>query len=419
LVAAFVPGQAKPLLFEATPKAGTPAKARSNKSNFNRLTLGTSRLNALQVEVFDQYDNPVSGVLINYAAPASLTVNPGLGPNGVVFTDFRTNSDGLHVAMVTAPVSGIPTIDEFGDKGTPGLAGTYAIIATASGGGAPSQAYNVDVDMGPTMVTASVQNASALIGQPLASPVQKLVLRYQRADTYTDTNGDGKDDDNGDFRDENFTAKIGKSVSGLTVDFEVRREDGKKETDFALQPTRTSATSAVTDAGGVATVGVTMGDVGGVNGVIGTIVGIPVTWYFADGTVLGQATFIDGARFAESTNLRTIPVVVTTTVDDHGGGIDFRTLTARLNGTAFFNGAAPPAVPPTFPELLQISAGGKVLTSLNQSVVTDSAFTRIQIEYRPSRPKLNTGANTIEVLRVKDRAGNEQGSSTTQGFTFP
>jgi hypothetical protein len=419
LVAAFVPGAMKPLLFEATPRAGTPAKARSNHSNFSRLTLGTTRLNALQVEVFDQYDNPVSGVQINYTAPPSLTVSPGLGPNGVFFTDYLTNRDGLHVAMVTAPVSGIPTIDEFGGSGTTGLAATYGITATAATGSAPSQSYNVDVDMGPTMVTASAQNDSALIGQALTNPVRKVVLRYQRADTYTDNNHDGHDDDNGDFRDENFTNKVARAVSGVTVNFEVRREDGNREADFGLQPTQTSAASATTDAGGIATVSVAMGDVGGVSGVVGTILGIPVTWYYADGTVLDQQIFIDGGRFAESTNLIAIPVVVTTTVDDHGGGIDFSTLNVRLNGTSFFNGASPPAVPPTFPEKLQVTAGGKVLTTLTPSIVSDSTFTQVQIEYRPARPRLTAGANTVEVLAVKDRSGNQQGSSTTQGFTFP
>jgi len=144
-----------------------------------------------------------------------------------------------------------------------------------------------------------------------------------------------------------------------------------------------------------------------------------VTWYFADGTVLDQQIFIEGGRFAEWTNLRVIPVVVTTTVDDRGGGIDFSTLNAQLNGTSFFNGASPPAVPPAFPEKLQITAGGKVLTTLNASTVNDSAFTQVQIEYHPARPRLTAGANTVEVLRVKDRSGNEQSSSTTQGFTFP
>ncbi|MCK6556342.1 matrixin family metalloprotease [Candidatus Binatia bacterium] len=419
LVAAFVPGQSKPLLFEATPKADVPAKARSNKSNFNALTLGTARLNALQVQVFDQFDNPVPDVLVNYGAPAGLTVQPGLGPDGIGFTNFLTNADGLHVAMVIAETSLIPTIDEFGNKGTAGLAGTYTITAAPATGSAPAQVYKVDVDMGPEMVTASVQNDQAMIGQPLPSPVRKLVLRYQRTDRYTDANNDSKDDDNGDFRDENFTQKTPKAVPGVAITFEVQREDGNKETDFGLQPTSVAPTVATTDASGLTTAAATMGDVGGVNQVVGKTPAIPVTWLFADGTTLDQKTFTDANLFAESTNLVALPVVITTTVTDPGGGIDLATLNALLNGTSFFNGATPPAVPPSFPERLQVTAGGKVLTALPPSLVTDSAFTDIQVEYRPSRPKLLNGANTVQVQKVKDRATNEQAAVTSQGFTYP
>lgn len=419
LVAAFVPGQPKPLLFEATPRADTPAKVRSNKSNFNALTLGTARLNALQIEVFDQFDNPVPDVLVNYNAPAGLTVQPGLGPGGIGFTNFLTNADGLHVAMVIAETSLIPTIDEFGNKGTAGLAGTYTITAAPATGSASPQVYNVDVDMGPEMVTASTQNDQAMIGQALPNPVRKLVLRYQRTDRFTDTNNDSKDDDNGDFRDEDFTLKTAKVVAGVAITFEVKREDGNKETDFGLQPTNVAPALATTDGSGLASVSATMGDVGGVNLVIGKTAAIPVTWLFADGTTLDQKTFTDANMFAESTNVVALPVVITTTVTDPGGGIDFATLNAQLNGTSFFNGAAPPALPPTFPELLQITAGGKVLTAIPPSLVSDSAFNQIQVEYRPSRPKLLAGANTVQVQKVKDRATNEQAAVTTQGFNYP
>jgi hypothetical protein len=418
IVAAFVPGAPKPLLFRATANAGSPAKARSNRSNFNRLTLGTARLNALQVQVLDQFDNPVKGALVNYAGPAGLAISPGLGPNGIFFTNFLTNDDGLHVAMVTAQ-SAKPTIDEFGNTGTAGLAARYAITATVAGGSSPTQTFNVDLDMGPTMVTASLQNDSALIGQPLANPVSKVVVRYERIDTFTDNNHDGKDDDNGDFRDENFNNLAQKGASNVTINFAVEREDGKKETDFGLQPTRTAAPSATTDGAGIASVGVTIGDVGGVNDVVGTIHGIPVVWHYADGTVLDQKTFVNGKNFAESTNLIAIPVVVTVTVNDTGAGIDFRTIQASLNGTSFFNGTTPPAVPPTFPEKLEVTADGAVLMALNQAIVDFSAFSQLKIEYRPSRPKLIAGANSVQVLKVKDHAINEQSNPTTLGFNFP
>lgn len=416
VVAAFAPGLSKPLLFRATPKADQPDHARSNHSNFNRMTLGTARLNALQIEVFDLYDNPIEGVLVDYNAPGDLKIDPGLGPGGVFFPDFMTNKDGLHVAMVTALESGTPTIDEFGN---PGLASTHVITATADGGTSPSQMFNVDVDMGPTMVTSSVQGASALIGEMLPNPVGKVVLRYERVDRFVDANADGRDDDNGDFRDEDFTMKVSKLVSGITVNFEVRREDGESEASVVgLQPTRTSAPSAVTGGNGIATVAVTLGDVGGTNDVIGRIDVIPVIWRFADGTILDQKMFVDGRKFAESTKVIATPVVITVNVIDQGSGIDFSVVQASLNGMMFFNGAVPPAVPPTFPEKLEITGDGGVLKTLNQSIVDHSAFRQLKIEYHPFRPRL-TPNNMVEVLKVRDRAENEQGSSTMQSFAFP
>lgn len=418
LVAAFVPGQSKPILFEGIPQAGPVTKITSNRTNFNRLTLNTARLNAVQVEVFDQYGNRVPGATIAYTAPAGLTVSPGLGPNGIFFTDFKTNLDGLHVAMVTA--SATPTIDEFGGTASAGLAGRYTIVASVSG---LSQTYHVDVDMGPTMLTASTQNDSALIGRPLASPVRKQVLRYQRLDTYTDADGDGKDDDNGDFRDENFSRVEAIGVQGVTIDFEVRREDGKDAdiTAGGFQLTRTAAASATTSGTGIATIGVTMGDVGGVSHVVGTIAApITVTWTFADGTPLPESpgTFTSGTHFAESTNLRAIPVVITVTLADAGSKVDFATVKALLNGTAFFDGAAPPTVLSAFPERLDIIVGGTPLKALTASLITDSLFPLITMDYYPPAPKLITGTNSVEV-RVDDKIGNRPAAPAVGTFTFP
>ncbi|OGT33819.1 MAG: hypothetical protein A2W28_12745 [Gammaproteobacteria bacterium RBG_16_51_14] len=417
LVAAFVPGQSKPLLFEAYPKAAAPSRIRSNRTNFNRMTFGTSRLNAIQVEVFDQYDNPVEGTTVTYTAPAGFTVSPGLGPKGIFFTDFKTNKDGLHVAMLTAG-SAKPTIDEFGSNGATGLASIYSISAQVA---SLSQTFRVDVDMGPVMVTGSTQNDSALIGQPLANPVKKLLLRYERRDTYTDTNSDGIDDDNGDFRDENFNLINENRIQGVVVNFSVEREDGKRETDVGLQPTRTGVPSATSDINGYASTGVTMGDVGGVNQVIGSINVIPVTWYFADGTVITSMNFTDGNRFAESTNLFAIPVIITTTVSDTGSGIDFATLKAWLNGSLYFDGSTPPAVLPDFKDKLELIAGGKVYTTIdpNLNIVTDSAFTLVEIKYYPSAPRLAPGINTVIFNKVKDKIENQQGTNVVQTFTYP
>jgi hypothetical protein len=411
IVAAFIPGSSKPLLFTATPKADIPARLESDRSSFSRMTVGTSVLNALQVKVFDQYDNPVPGATVTYSQPGGLVVEPGLGSGGIVFSDFNTNADGLHVAMVTAPLTVTPTLDEFWATGDMHLAPTYSLTATVAGLGA-GQSYDVDVDPGPTLVTASMQNASALIGQMLAGPVLKQIVRYQRID--------GPDADH-DFRNESFSRLAFQNTPGVPVHFAVQREDGESESAAVppLTPTTTDLDTAVTDASSIATVHVTMGDVGGVNEVTGTIDVIPVDFDVGDGNVVHQ-DFMSGTKFAESTNVIANPVVLTVTIDDgpRGSGIDLTTVQASLNGLpAFFNGMAPPATR-TFPERLDIIAGGVPLKSFDATVAANAAFPRVQLVYQPARPKL-VGSNTVQVEIVKDRAGNAQTAVTTQGFQYP
>ena len=417
IVAAFMPNQSQPLLFEATPLAGTPSKVTSNKSNFAKLALGTARLNAMQIVVTDIFDNPVPGATVSYASPdGALRVDPGLGPGGVFFTDFQTNAAGLHVAMVTATTSLTPTIDEFGTKADPNLAGTYSITATVSPGSPPATTFNVDVDMGPSMVTASGQNVDVLIGQPLGAPIVKRVFRYQRRDMFEDSDGDGDDDDNGDFRDETFDIVDLFGIAGVTIDLEVSREDGEKEADFSLTPSAVDPMQVATDAAGHGTVNFTAGDVGGVNDVVGKIGSIDVTWFFADGSILDQVTFVSGRNFAESTNVIVRPVVITIELTDDGAGIDLATLEATLNGTAFLSGSAPPAVFPTFPEKLEMIVGGKSLEGLDANTVSTSAFDAITIRYEPSRPKLQ-GTNDVQV-EFDDKVENPL-TPVMSSFAYP
>ena len=408
IVAAFVPNSPRPLLFTATAQAGPPAKVKSNKSNFNRLTLGTAVLNGLQVEVSDQFDNPVAGATITYTAPADLEIAPGLGEDGIFYSDFKTRADGRHVAQVIALESATPTIDEFGTVFDPNLADTYAVSASVGGLGA-SQDYTVDVDMGPTMVTASGQVDGALIGQPLTQPVRKRVLRWERVD--------GPDVDK-DWRNEDFSSVVERSVPGVTVKFKARRQDGKTET-APLLPTTPGAPSAVTGADGIASVAVTMGHVGGVNNLIGTADTIPVDFKFADGTFMLHQNFTNGKKFAESTVLRAIPVVITVTLGDAFAGIAFNTVRAALNGTTFFDGSAAQATAKVFPEKLELVVGGVPRGTWDANTVNNSAFQAMQVRYEPAFNKLQMGANSVQVERVRDKVRNEQAAVTTQGFTFP
>ena len=428
LVAAFLPGMIDPVLFEAIPEADVPNSAMSNRTNFNRMTLGTSVLNAFRIQVFDQFNNPVKDATVNYAPTGGLQVNPGLGPNGQFFTNFLTNEDGLHVARLSAIYTQTdPTIDEFGDS----ISGSqYSVMATVSGGSSPTENYVVDVDMGPSMVTSSGQNVSHIIGQPLPNPVTKLVHRWERNDTFID-DGNGDDEDNGDFRDEDYSSLSQLGVEGITINLEVRREDGEDPAGASVTPMELSSMTMTTDATGNGTVDVTnMGEVGGVNNVVGKIDEILVEWFFDDGTPLddGDAsrTFTDENDFGESTNVVAIPVVITVDLDDMDSGIDFSTVVTSLNMTPFFDAGAPPAVLPTFPEYKRVIVGGVSLPGLDANIIDNSAFTSIppdtpaiQIIYWPKASNLVMGANTVEMQLIKDNAENEQEMMSMDTFTYP
>lgn len=412
IVAAFVPGR-PPVFFEATPLADVPAKVESNRTNFNRMTLGTSVLSAIQVQVYDQFGNPVKNATVVHTPSGGLTVGPGIGPNGEVFTTNLTNAEGLHVASLSAAQGAVlPTIDEFGNR----IASLYAVGATVNGIAAN---FVVDVDMGPDMVTFSGQNVSGLYGRPLASPVTKFVLRWERRDTFIDANNDQiDDDDNGDFRDEDFLQLDQVGVSGATILLEARREDGRDEQAAGYTPITLGASQIVTAGNGLASVNVThLGDIGGVKYVIGRIDQILVEWRFDDGSLIDSKAFVDDDRFGERTNLIAVPVVIRVDLDDADSGIDFATVVAKLNGTAFFDAAAPPAVLPGFPETLEVIVGGTPLRGLDAALVDQSAFRQIRIVYYPAATRLG-GSNTVEVQSAKDNAENPEPVKTLN-FSFP
>jgi len=364
-------------------------------------------LNALSIDVLDQYDNPIEGATVTYTAPAGVTVAPGLGEDGVFYSNFRTRRNGRHIAMVSTAGTTVPTIDEFGGRTDANLAHTYMI--TASVPGTAVQDYTVDVDMGPSIVTNSAQSDSALIGQPLTHPVQKIVLRWERVD--------GPDVDF-DFRNETFVQKVQKSVPGVTVKFKVRRGDGKSEASVGLTPTSTAAPSVVTGAQGIASVGTTMGDVGGVQNVIGEADRIPVDFVFANGTPMQHVNFTDGKKFGEATVVRAIPVVITVTVSDTAAGVDFATVRSSLNGTTFFNGAAAQNAALVFPETLELVVGGVARGTWGTDTISNSAFLQLQVRYQPTRRKL-VMSNTVQVEQVKDKVKNQQAGVTTQVFSYP
>jgi hypothetical protein len=414
IVAAFVPGRAAPILFEAFARADVPAKLTSNKSTFTRLTVGTTVLNALWVRVLDRFDNPVPGVTVSYVPPAGTTVEPGIGPSGVPFPDFKTDASGLNVAAVSVPfVTGptgtgapghAPTIDELGARrGQP-----VVMSANVAGNVGTEQVFHLDIDCGPRLTGQPPASTEALIGEPLGAPLSMHLVRYER----TDRNG------NNDFRDENFNVMQPVAVAGATVRLATHRADGRDERQVRLQPTRTATPTVATDVAGVATTTVTMGDVGGAQQVVGRIPSVTVTFSRAGNQ---QKTFTNPETLTQASTVFAIPVSILVHLSDSGSGLDLTSVRSTLDALPFFDGTMPPAVLPVFPDKLQVRAGGQLLGTLGPDLVRQSAFAEATLIWQPHAQRLRRSPmqNNVDVFALRDRAGNVDPAQLSEPLSIP
>jgi hypothetical protein len=418
LVAVFVPGQSVPVLFEAFARGDAPATIVSNRSAFSRVTSGATYLNGLQVQVVDQFGNPVEGATIDYTGPPGMAIAPGLRADGTAYAGFQTDANGRHAAMITATLGLIPTIDEFGARGAQYLASTYRVTATVSGT-TLRQDFNIDVDMGPSIAIRAdspvVQVAP--MGEPLAQRFKYVAGRVQREDPALRPDDPGFDF--GDWRNNDFTRLRSFTIEGVAVRIDVRRQDGNRETDYALRPVQPAPISGVTDHFGTVEVQAVAGDVAGVSYLTATADVIDVEFTRQDGFSLGHHFFVREDAYATAAHVRVTGPTIAVTLDDLGTGLDLRTAHASLNGFDFFDGAMPPGTLPAFPDRLQLFAGGRLVTTYGPGLVGDSAFGHAVLEYKPSLPRLASGLNTVTVFPVLDHAGNGQGMPVVQEFTFP
>ena len=411
IVAAAVPGRSRPLLFEAIPEPGAPAKITADKTDFTRVSLSTNILNALFVRVLDGFGNPVPNTTVTYVAPPGLTVQPGVGPDGVAFPDFKTNDKGLHVAAVgvtmTAAIPGstcpdllagiAPTIDEFGIHGN----SPYPIVASAGGA---SHTYLVDVDMGPRLVFSE----GAVIDGPMGAS-RPLVLGLLRTERFDKGN-------NNDFRPDPFDCFTIVPVPNQMVHLTAHRLDGNDETDEGLMPTRGQPADVTTDVHGAAGFTVILGDVPGTAVVVGSIKKVHVVFARAQNT---SADFEDPSQLSTGLAASVQGPQLFVDLVDYGSGIDLKTVVATLNGTAFFDGAAPPGVPFYFPNRLEVLVGDRPLQRIDLALVRDGAFNHVRLKYFPSRPKLMAAGNVLDMSPFKDRAGNAGVPPPPTTFTWP
>ncbi|WP_339144685.1 matrixin family metalloprotease [Pseudoalteromonas galatheae] len=165
-----IPGQSAPVIFTAEAKAGAVSRVISSSLTDLQGTMYTQSFNALGLIAKDAYGNPVSGAEVKVISPtpdSGIEILPG-DIHGVPINGFRTNNRGIWLADIKMSEA-IPTIDEFGNKDTQGLAETYVINLQI---GSKALKYKLDIDMGPILLTQkSDRRITAIVGQPLEEEI--------------------------------------------------------------------------------------------------------------------------------------------------------------------------------------------------------------------------------------------------------
>jgi streptogramin lyase len=95
-VTATVPGVPAGTTFSLTNTPGVPASITATSGTPQNAAVGTAFATALQATVLDQYGNPVNGVIVTFAAPAT---GPGGSFAGGLISTATTNASGVASAL--------------------------------------------------------------------------------------------------------------------------------------------------------------------------------------------------------------------------------------------------------------------------------------------------------------------------------
>jgi hypothetical protein len=427
--------QAHTLLFQPKPKANTPSKLESTKTDYIRITYNMNAPDAFRIRVLDRFNNPVENADIRpggLKSPMSIVpgidIQPGHGQaQAEQFTSFKTNRFGIWAGQLTVGKS-TPTLDEFNSTSSAGLASTYKV--TLSEASAGSHSFSVDVDLGPRMVTQLGQpiTIEGLVGQPFAQPSSKQIFRYQRLDTYKPKSEDSdKDEDDGDWRDEKFSRLAEIRLHGIPAELTSRRLDGN---DFATQgykPLSLNASegpvSVTSDDDGLIRANVKGSDVLG-DAFVTAKIKTPITLQLKTdtGTPIGDpVTYpLENYQFNASIARVLAPELTSTIKAAPGSSLDWPALKLQLNSTTIFSGASPQAVN-TLPQYLKIYLdGAEQSTWPTAETLTAGAFNSLTLVYSPTAKDLQTGANRISLSgQLKDTQGNTAPITKEQSVNWP
>jgi len=430
---ASIPNSPGAILFQSTAKAGDPAKMVSLRTGFNQMTLGTSRLNAVHIKVEDEFGNPVSGAPVTMNG-APLQGAPGV-LNGVVLPSMQTNDEGEFVGLVSTS-NAPPTIDEFGGS----IGSPYTMNVSVAGAG--SQSYTVQVGMGPDLVGTTDNNGSRTgeaqwVGKTLGRKVTMLLLRMQRYDLCVDVDGDGNDDDQGDWTDEAHSVSRIRAVgiSGVPINFTVKRTDNGEIDGNSITPEM-----ATTNGGGYTAIDLTMGQARGGVAVTGksapTVRNFTTDNFCFEGTsdVTAGGVVIAPYNVPAKENSReqlAVSPKIEVTIKEPNltepnpdplpsmtsySGIDLQQIVINLNGTAIYDGPALSILSMNkYPNYIQASFDGAFITAISSQIVAPLSPGNFNFIYYPTASELNLeGQNTVQAMAVKDKVFNVEMNGTDE-----
>jgi uncharacterized protein YbbK (DUF523 family) len=157
-VTAAVSGVATPANFSLTNVAGAPASVAATAGTPQSAVISTAFATQLQATVKDASSNPVNGITVTFAAPAS-------GPSG-------TFAGGVNTATTNA--SGVATAAVFTANSTAG--GPYNVTASVSGVSTPANFSLTNLGNPPASVTATAGTPqSATVNTAFTTQLQATV----------------------------------------------------------------------------------------------------------------------------------------------------------------------------------------------------------------------------------------------------
>ena len=488
------------VLLESAATADTAAKVQSLKTNAIRITMGTAILNGIHIKVTDQYGNPVPNAQVSYSADGGLELAPGI-LDGEEFTAMATNDRGEFVGMIkadyqsaeytlvrddniyevplggfpyTPPVAGeilklgtvgvTPTIDEYGAR-VPG-ASPYRINVNVD---TYSLGYDIEVDMGPVLVITTVgtlsPNEGQWVGKDFSKSLVMQVFTYQRTDDCQDTSpADKKDDDNGDWRNEDFSiSRIRKdNYFGIAHTITADRVDANPDTvlldstwdDHIFPPIDPSeSVTVIPDSQTPITTAMEVkvtSDVahGAFNVHYQTEEKTGLYFSPDDVCISGPTIYILGRhdflayfdyewsipRLSNDMPLQAVSPRIEVAVSDQSlnepvpdplptipsnSGISLKDLNISLNTNTVFDGTAGSINIGQYPNYVQLIADNASMSTYDSGLIQSISPGEFRFVYYPTSAELDLlGTNTIDVTGLKDKVGNATPDSQ-QLFTLP